>query len=1356
MLRQLSRLLSLLRPLRTELACIALLFFLPLVLFWQVTIGGRTLLPADNLYQYPPFSSYRSDLGVPEVPQNGLLSDLVLENLAWKRFTIQSFQGGEFPLWNPYLFTGVPFLAAGQHSALYPFSAIYYLMPLENAYGWFTVSQLWLAGFCMYLLVRGLGLSPFAATIAGVSYQLSAFFVASVVFQMVIAACAWLPLLILMCEFVFRRRPLFGQATVIPWVVIGALALGMQILAGHVEFTYYSLLVMGFWSFCRIIGWLWTNRRRTDINLSPLIRPVASLIVMVVLGIGVGAVQFLPFLDLVGNSFREGRATYEQVRGYALPVRHIGAFFVPNLFGSPAQHTYFDPFTRTIQAVDFTVRNARITDTMLPGGKNYVEGAYYVGLLTVALAAIGVLNGLFNRYDLTSTHGPYRTILIILSVISLAFAFGTPLYGLLYYGLPGISQLHSPFRWIFPLTLCLSVLAGFGAQALFSINSIIGTSVNQTVPRSFTHRLTHWIGSGLIGVGLLVLIGLLLTIIAWSQFAPFADRLYTALAGADYVYPDARTFWSVLTTPLAHFALFTLLTGLLILTAPRFARRLIWQIAAVIVIAADLMLSIAGFNPAADPRWLQFEPPAITWLKERSDGTWRFTSLDNGRAVMNANIGWLYGLYDVRGYDSIIPKNYVTLMQDIAPQSQLLYNRIAPLFPDTLDSINKPEFGLLAVKYIVTDQQINIERYPVLKLAYEDEAVRIYEYLNFRPRAYLAETSGDRPTVTPVQILRTTATEVVLSFTKTTGTRGFLNLSDLYFNGWRAYLRPTDASADQEQEVRIEPANRVFRNISLSSDLPSGDYVVRFKYSPPAFQIGTFLSFMSAAALIFLLLIYGWGTFYRESESNTESASVRRLAKNSVAPIVLNLFNRGIDFAFAAVMLRLLGPADAGTYYYAVVIFGWFDTITNFGLNLWLTREVSRDRGAARHILFNSSLLRLALAAAGVPILIGFLAIRGATASPAEAESVGKAALAIILLYVGLAPNSISYGLTALFYAFEKAEIPAAVSTLAAILKALFGLAALILGFGVAGLAGVSILLNLITLFVLWRASVGLLLAVQSTPAHLDRPMLRRMAGSGFDLMLNNLLAGMFYKIDVTILEPIQGAAVVGQYSTAYKWLDALGVIPSLFTTALFPIMSRQAAEDRPALLRTYQFAVKLLVTLALPCAVIISALAPALIGLLGGVRYLPDGAIALQLMTWFIPIGWINSLTNYVLLALDLQKPMRWAFVAGVGFNIVANLIFIPQFSFRAAAIITILSEAVLLTGFLILLRFGLPEVNLIPVVVKPAIAAVGMIAAILVLWSVSAPLALMVGVAVYIAILIGSRPFTVEERSRLRALTG
>jgi len=254
--------------------------------------------------------------------------------------------------------------------------------------------------------------------------------------------------------------------------------------------------------------------------------------------------------------------------------------------------------------------------------------------------------------------------------------------------------------------------------------------------------------------------------------------------------------------------------------------------------------------------------------------------------------------------------------------------------------------------------------------------------------------------------------------------------------------------------------------------------------------------------------------------------------------------------------------------------------------------------------------------------------------------------------------------------------------------------------------------------------------------------------------MLNHFLASIFFQIDVVIIQAIHGDEMVGQYGVAYKWVAALNVIPAFFTMALLPVMSRQAHEDRAALKRNYALAIKMLVTVALPLAVIFTFLAYTLTGVLGGSEFLPDGAIATQLMIWSIPIGWINSLTQYVLIALDLQRRITWAFIIAVGFNIIANLIFIPAYGYRAAAIITILSEAMLLVPFAVLLTGAVGKIPWFKMLWKPVAAAAAMAAVMFVGWPIQPFIALVIGTAVYFLLLLLLRPLDSDEWARLAPL--
>jgi len=309
---------------------------------------------------------------------------------------------------------------------------------------------------------------------------------------------------------------------------------------------------------------------------------------------------------------------------------------------------------------------------------------------------------------------------------------------------------------------------------------------------------------------------------------------------------------------------------------------------------------------------------------------------------------------------------------------------------------------------------------------------------------------------------------------------------------------------------------------------------------------------MAGLMLVLLLGYWLWRRFYRE---DVEDSDARRVAKNSLAPIALQLANKLIETAFAALMLRILGPDAAGKYYFAITIWVWLDIFTTFGLNILLQREVAKDRALGNQYLANTTILRLVLIVIAAPLLAMFIGARQLTRPLA-----GDTIAALVLLAVGLIPGSLANGFTAVFNAFEKMEYPAAITTVTTVLKVVLGTLVLLLGWGFVGLAGLSIAINIIT------AAILLYLLVHHCfrpHFELDFSLQRWMVDLSWPLMLNNLLSTFFFKIDVALLESMKGNTVVGLYSVAYKFMDALNILPASFTIAVFPIMSRYAASAR-------------------------------------------------------------------------------------------------------------------------------------------------------------------------------------------------
>ncbi|HEX8966543.1 MAG TPA: oligosaccharide flippase family protein, partial [Chloroflexota bacterium] len=234
----------------------------------------------------------------------------------------------------------------------------------------------------------------------------------------------------------------------------------------------------------------------------------------------------------------------------------------------------------------------------------------------------------------------------------------------------------------------------------------------------------------------------------------------------------------------------------------------------------------------------------------------------------------------------------------------------------------------------------------------------------------------------------------------------------------------------------------------------------------------------------------------------------RRLALNTLAPVGA----RVVDAAFALVYLRLLGRTDVGTYQFVVVFTTYLDTLIDFGLNALVAREVARASVAARVAFQAVNAIRLVLWLAGLPLVAlvyGPLRER-ANLSP-------EAVLAGWVFYAALLPTVLAKTSTGLLWAVERLELTAGVSVLATMLRTGLGAAVLFGGLGLVGLAGASLVTNIVTAVALWRLAATRALAATptlatATPTRASSKVL--WLKESWPLFINQLLQGLFFKVD--------------------------------------------------------------------------------------------------------------------------------------------------------------------------------------------------------------------------------------------------
>jgi O-antigen/teichoic acid export membrane protein len=843
-----------------------------------------------------------------------------------------------------------------------------------------------------------------------------------------------------------------------------------------------------------------------------------------------------------------------------------------------------------------------------------------------------------------------------------------------------------------------------------------------------------------------------------GPFLALAERVLSSSDLAQAAFSDTRAFFSYEAVNSLKFALCLAGAGLALVLAARGYRY--WKPVAAIVIAADLMAAGYGFAGAADPSLLQFVPPAVKFLQQDT-GQFRIATLNaEGEKTFNANAGMPYGLQDIRGYDSIIPKQYAEWMNLIEGQGELIYNRIAPFY--WRGSLDSALVDLAGVKYVLTTQPLSA---PGFTQVYTGE-LNIYQNARAMPRGFLVSHARALTNLAQLKSLDPRA-EVLLegaplgsaqadcpmqpaavtypspndaTVSVHAGCDGWLVLADAYFDGWQAF---DSAGSQPEHETMIYRADGNFRAVQLSA----GEHVVRFRFNPLSFRVGLYLSFFAAMALLLLGGIWIWG---RRGAAQAHDRTAARVLKNSALPMATSLLNKAVDTLFAAFMLRVLGPENAGKFAFAIIVIGYCDIVMNFGLSTLVTRDVSRDRSQANRYLSNTSIMRVLLLAALAPIVALYMWARGL---PEDTT------LAITLLFIGLIPSSISASLSAIFYAAELMEYPAAITVVTTLLKVTLSTVILLAGFGFVGLAGANIAVNLTTMLILIVLCARKLFIPR---LEVDLAFGRRIIGTSYPLMLNDMLSRLFNRVDALILQPLKGDAVFGYYSTAYKYLDGINILPSTFTIALFPVLSRYAAGAPDALLSAYLKSMKYLVIIAMPIMLLSFAYADFIIFLFGGEKYLPDSAIALRLIIGFLPLSFINNVTHYVLIAVDQQRFLTKAFVVGAVFNVVANFVFIPAFSYQASAVITIFSELVLLIPFYYGIRKHVGRVNWLDLLWRPILATVAMAAS---MWLsnelFSAALGgwvflvvIPVALAAYAVVLLATRTFNADDWEMLRLI--
>jgi len=726
------------------------------------------------------------------------------------------------PLWQPYVYGGVPYVEPTAGYLFYPLSWL--LRPfwgspntIHTLTPWFYLIHFILAGLFTYLLLREFGLGRIAASLSGFGYMFTGQIVSliyaghdgKIAVSCLLPGFFWLVL----------RAVRLGRWREYVWA--GGL-FGCILLSPSAQMAYYSLLAVGlFWLIFLFLRW------RKEKKKSIVIKGSAGLAIVLVLGIGLAAVQYIPFYSYIPYSPRgggEGRGI-EFAKSWSMPPEETLDALIPDFSGMSLSNTPYDTYW----------------------GRNFFKlHSEYLGVLPVLLAILGIVLGRKERYVV---------FFIVLLVLGLLFAWGgfTPFFYLYYYFLPYFKKLRASGMAFFLVSFSLSCLAGFGAEILLKRREGINPSKGS---ESGNKRL--FLGLG-IAAGISLLFALLVSgardglIQFLGNFLVSESQKYQLLQ-ANYDHFVSGTFLMAL--------FFVLQVVLLYLMLKNKIPKAWWAGLAIGLMIIDLWRIEFRYRQIVPPPPQYFETDEVVRVIEKDSSLYRVFPLEYDKM---GNYLMFFGIQNILGEHGNQLQRYNEFVG--AGKTSMVDGHNLRDKPNILDLLN--------VKYLIAVNRAEdfVGRagfvLPRLKLI-SDGNFKVYENLDVLPRAFCvkryevisdpneilnrigqADFNPGRTVIleedpgfslapkdsgrAEVRITSYTPNEVRLS-TEAIGT-SLLVFCENFYPSWKSYV--------DGQPSKLYRADYTFRAVPL----PAGRHEVILRFESKQFRLGLTISLLALLIL---------------------------------------------------------------------------------------------------------------------------------------------------------------------------------------------------------------------------------------------------------------------------------------------------------------------------------------------------------------------------------------------------------------------------------------------------------------------------------------------------------------------------
>jgi len=203
-----------------------------------------------------------------------------------------------------------------------------------------------------------------------------------------------------------------------------------------------------------------------------------------------------------------------------------------------------------------------------------------------------------------------------------------------------------------------------------------------------------------------------------------------------------------------------------------------------------------------------------------------------------------------------------------------------------------------------------------------------------------------------------------------------------------------------------------------------------------------------------------------------------------------------------------------------------------------------------------------------------------------------------------------------------------------------------------------------------------------------DKQIWKKVLKKSWPIASYMIFSMIYFKADTIILSLFRPASEVGIYGAPYRILESLIVFPAIFMGLISPHLSKAwSQKNLPDFKNIFQKTFDALSIIIWPMIFGTLVLAKPIINLIAGKQFL-NSIPVLQILIIATGIIFLAHLTTFSVVAINKQKSMMKYYIFAAVLAVILYFIFIPKYSYYAAATITILIELFILISSSLMIK--------------------------------------------------------------------